>query len=148
MLNPPQQFSCREGGPEPPIFYTYDNTSTHQPNTHTPHAHTHCRHTHHTHAHTCHTHTPHTAHTHTHTTHTHTPHTHTRALYLHHWGEGWEKEEEVGVELTVVFTFCTWCVTFFVIRYSPQTSIRNDSDALFPNGNSNRGLISISLVSL
>ena len=36
------------------------------------------------------------------------PHTHTHQTLVPVGGEGWEEE---GVELTVVFTFCTWCVT-------------------------------------
>ena len=116
---PPQQFAW--GGPEPPIFYTF--MITHQ------------------HIHTLHTHTPH-MHTHAiHTTHAH----HTRALYLHHWGGGvGEGRGSGGGANSPVHFLCMVCY-FFVIRYSPQTSIcvkqANDSYALVPNGNSNRGLI-------
>ena len=142
MLNPPQQFAWgggggAGGGPEPPIFYIYDNISTHQPHTHT---------------HTAHTHRTHTT-QHTHFTHTHlTPHTHMHTPHTSHMcpvlaslgggvGEGRGSGGGANSHVHLLYMVCY----FFVIRYSLQTSIcvkkANDSDALVPNGNSNRGLI-------
>ena len=71
----------------------------------------------------------------------HTPHTHTRHhTHITHvpctciiGGEGWEKEEEVGVELTVVFTFCTCCVTFLSSGIVPRPlSVSNRPMTVMP----------------